>query len=197
MRQKLRKENPTLKNTDISRLLGEQWKNAPEAERKPHIEREKREREQYNKDIAEWRRQRDEEDKAMRKHRQDVVDQWMKSGQLPQFAHQPQQPLPPQPLPPQHQPQQIQPQQQPPPHQQQPPAPQQWVAPTVVQVQGNPTTLVPPAAPTQYATYPPPQEPTYLYPPPVPTATNEGFLHPPPQPQHHQATVAPATGAWL
>jgi len=80
LRQKLKAENPTLKNTEISRLLGEQWKAASEEERKPHIERERRERGQYNKDIAEWRRQRDDREKAFRKHRQEVAEQWMKSG---------------------------------------------------------------------------------------------------------------------
>jgi hypothetical protein len=48
-------KNPDMKNTEISRLLGEMWRNASEEERKPHIEKEKEEREKYKIAIADWR----------------------------------------------------------------------------------------------------------------------------------------------
>lgn len=80
MRQKLKAENPEMKNTQISCLLGEKWKAASEDERRPHIEREQKEREQYKKDIAEWRQKRDDEEKATRKRRQDIAEQFVKSG---------------------------------------------------------------------------------------------------------------------
>mmetsp|Transcript_9918 Transcript_9918/g.14024 ORF Transcript_9918/g.14024 Transcript_9918/m.14024 type:complete len:372 (+) Transcript_9918:92-1207(+) len=80
MRQKLKAENPELKNTQISCLLGQRWKTASEEERRPHIERERKEREEYKKNIADWREKRDEEEKAMRKRRQDIAEQFVKSG---------------------------------------------------------------------------------------------------------------------
>ena len=79
-RKELKEQNPGIKNTDISRLLGDRWKAAPQEERLPFIEREKKERDVYNKEIAEWRKQKDEEEKAVRLHRQQVAEQWIKSG---------------------------------------------------------------------------------------------------------------------
>ncbi len=38
---------PTMKNTEVSRILGEMWSSATEEERRPHIEREIFEREKY------------------------------------------------------------------------------------------------------------------------------------------------------
>eukprot|EP00521_Asterionellopsis_glacialis_P010547 CAMPEP_0195293330 /NCGR_PEP_ID=MMETSP0707-20130614/12175_1 /TAXON_ID=33640 /ORGANISM="Asterionellopsis glacialis, Strain CCMP134" /LENGTH=370 /DNA_ID=CAMNT_0040354015 /DNA_START=214 /DNA_END=1326 /DNA_ORIENTATION=- len=80
MRQKLKAENPDLKNTQISCLLGKRWKTASEDERRPHIERERKEREEYKKNIADWREKKDVEEKAMRKRRQDIAEQFVKSG---------------------------------------------------------------------------------------------------------------------
>jgi HMG (high mobility group) box len=54
-RSVLKKENPTLKNTEISRLLGEMWRNASEEEKRPHVDRELAERKVYKVNIAEWR----------------------------------------------------------------------------------------------------------------------------------------------
>jgi hypothetical protein len=56
-RTQLKDENPHVKNTEISRMLGEIWRNAPEEVRQPFIEREKREREKYKADIAHWRKE--------------------------------------------------------------------------------------------------------------------------------------------
>jgi hypothetical protein len=47
-----------MKNTDISKLLGEEWKNAPVHIRKPHVEKERREREEYHEKVAIWRQKR-------------------------------------------------------------------------------------------------------------------------------------------
>jgi hypothetical protein len=54
-RGKLKEANPTLKNTEVSRLLGELWRKASDADKKPHIEKEKHEREKYKIAIAQWR----------------------------------------------------------------------------------------------------------------------------------------------
>ena len=46
-----------MKNTDISKLLGAEWRAAPPEVRQPHIENEAREREVYHTKISEWRKQ--------------------------------------------------------------------------------------------------------------------------------------------
>lgn len=56
-RKQLKDENPTMKNTEVSRLLGEIWRNATEEERRPHVEKEKEEREKYKIAIAQWRKE--------------------------------------------------------------------------------------------------------------------------------------------
>ena len=54
-RKSISDKNPDMKNTEISRLLGEMWRNSTEEERRPHVEKEKEEREKYKKAISEWR----------------------------------------------------------------------------------------------------------------------------------------------
>jgi HMG (high mobility group) box len=54
-RAQIKKEKPDIKNTEVSRLLGEMWRNLTDEERMPHVERERREREIYKVAIAEWR----------------------------------------------------------------------------------------------------------------------------------------------
>lgn len=94
-----------MKNTEVSRVLGNMWKSASEEERRPHIEREARERAQYKKDIAEWRGKREEEMKAQRKMRDEIVSEAQKCGfvggmQVPVVLMQP--PLNPVGIPPIH-----------------------------------------------------------------------------------------------
>eukprot|EP00934_Nitzschia_sp_Nitz4_P005126 Nitzschia sp. Nitz4//scaffold286_size23798//19800//21261//NITZ4_008455-RA/size23798-snap-gene-0.3-mRNA-1//1//CDS//3329545753//5116//frame0 len=66
-RQEIKDQNPTMKNTEVSRLLGELWRNASEEERQPHIDREKQEREKYKVAIAQWRKECDEKKEEQRK----------------------------------------------------------------------------------------------------------------------------------
>jgi hypothetical protein len=61
-------KHPTMKNTEVSRILGEMWSNATEQERRPHIEREILEREKYKVALEEFKleeqaRKRGEEEK--------------------------------------------------------------------------------------------------------------------------------------
>jgi HMG (high mobility group) box len=63
----LKKENPTLKNTEISRLLGEMWRNASEEDKRPHVNREMQERTLYKVAIAEWRADFDVKQEAQKK----------------------------------------------------------------------------------------------------------------------------------
>ncbi|EEC51899.1 predicted protein, partial [Phaeodactylum tricornutum CCAP 1055/1] len=46
-RSDLKKKHPEIKNTEVSRLLGEMWRSASEEQRKPHVDKEKAEREKY------------------------------------------------------------------------------------------------------------------------------------------------------
>jgi hypothetical protein len=55
-RSDLKKKHPEIKNTEVSRLLGEMWRSASEEQRKPHVDKEKAEREKYKVAIAEWRK---------------------------------------------------------------------------------------------------------------------------------------------
>lgn len=54
-RAHVKKENPDMSNTDVSRLLGELWRNASPKERAPFIEVEEKERALYKAAIAKWR----------------------------------------------------------------------------------------------------------------------------------------------
>ena len=55
MRPLIRTKHPDLKNTDISGVLAKQWKNASEEEKRPHLEKELKEREKYHEDMARWK----------------------------------------------------------------------------------------------------------------------------------------------
>jgi high mobility group protein B3 len=54
-RRAIKEENPSLKNTEVSRILGDLWRNATDKEKKPHVDRELLEREKYKVSIADWR----------------------------------------------------------------------------------------------------------------------------------------------
>jgi len=56
-RKIIKGENPGMRNTEISRVLGELWKEASDEEKSPHIKREARERAKYKVDIAKWRKE--------------------------------------------------------------------------------------------------------------------------------------------
>jgi hypothetical protein len=51
----VKKDNPDMSNTDVSRLLGEMWRNASVADRAPYVEIEERERADYKERIKTWR----------------------------------------------------------------------------------------------------------------------------------------------
>ena len=54
-RRSLQSENPDMPNADISRLLGEMWRNASPSEKQPHIEREEVERKLYKAKVEKWK----------------------------------------------------------------------------------------------------------------------------------------------
>lgn len=54
-REGIKATNPGIKNTEISRILGDKWRNAPISERTPYLNREKRERSIYMRNMEKWR----------------------------------------------------------------------------------------------------------------------------------------------
>jgi hypothetical protein len=75
-RSKLKDANPTLKNTEVSRLLGELWRKASEDDKKPHIEKEKHERGKYKIAIAQWREEFEAKVEEQRKNRVEQAVNW-------------------------------------------------------------------------------------------------------------------------
>jgi hypothetical protein len=66
-RGKLKQENPALKNTEISRLLGELWRSATDEEKDPFIQQERAQREIYKVNMAEWKTEDAAKKEAQRK----------------------------------------------------------------------------------------------------------------------------------
>jgi len=54
-RRPLQKDNPDMSNADISRLLGEVWRNASVVEKRPFLEREEVERKIYKAKMEAWK----------------------------------------------------------------------------------------------------------------------------------------------
>jgi len=54
-RTRIKNENPDMKNTEVSRILGEMWRNASEEDRQPFVDKEKSEREKYKVAMAKWK----------------------------------------------------------------------------------------------------------------------------------------------
>jgi len=85
-RKLVRKENPHMSNTDISRLLGEMWRNAGEEEKRSYEEQERKERAKYKKLKEIWSKQQARDDAASRTSHQSM--QRMASHQAhPQTSH--------------------------------------------------------------------------------------------------------------
>jgi hypothetical protein len=55
MRPEIRALYPNLKNTDVSSVLAQRWHEASEEAKRPHIERELKDREKYHEDMAHWK----------------------------------------------------------------------------------------------------------------------------------------------
>jgi hypothetical protein len=54
-RTELRRKNPGSKNTEVSQILGEMWRNMSSEERLPFVDKEESERAAYKTKFAEWR----------------------------------------------------------------------------------------------------------------------------------------------
>jgi hypothetical protein len=91
-RRTIKDANPKMKNTEVSRLLGEMWRAAPEEERKPHIDNEKVERGKYKIAIAEWRKEYEGKMEDQRKQQAEAAS-WQQSYNS-EGGEQPNQPQP-------------------------------------------------------------------------------------------------------
>lgn len=87
-RQYVKANNPDMNNTDVSRLLGEMWRNASDAEKGPYKAEELKEREVYKKAIATFREEQAKKDAASRTSHKTVRKM---SGDYQQYQHQYQQ----------------------------------------------------------------------------------------------------------
>lgn len=65
-RAQVKKENPDMSNTDVSRLLGEMWRNASPGELAPYKKQEEQERAIYKETIKQWKDKQAQMDVASR-----------------------------------------------------------------------------------------------------------------------------------
>ena len=65
-RKKVREENPNVSNTDVSRLLGEIWRNATDEEKAPYVETEIIERNKYKEVMKKWKEEKAQFDAEIR-----------------------------------------------------------------------------------------------------------------------------------
>jgi HMG (high mobility group) box len=72
-RKQVKAQNPEIGNAEVSRILAKMWREAPEEERKLHIEQEFGLRQEYKSAIAVWRQNADQELRAARKQREDIA----------------------------------------------------------------------------------------------------------------------------
>jgi hypothetical protein len=72
-RAEVKKKSPTMNNAEISRVLAQLWKEAPEEEKKDHIDKEYQLRQKYLSEIAVWRENTEKEFNEQRKHREDIA----------------------------------------------------------------------------------------------------------------------------
>lgn len=69
-RQKVKGENPHMSNTDVSRLLGEMWRNASPKEKTPYREQEEIERAIYKEEIRKFKAEQSRLESSSRSHLQ-------------------------------------------------------------------------------------------------------------------------------
>ena len=72
MRAQARADHPNTKNTDISKLLAERWRQASEEEKRPFIELEKEQRTQYKEAMAAWLEQKQRKEQEALQQRQSI-----------------------------------------------------------------------------------------------------------------------------
>jgi len=82
-RSEVKKKNPDIGNAEVSRILAQMWKDAAQEERKDHIDKEFKLRQEYKVAIAEWRKTSETEMQAARKEREDEAMRAVLAGKRP------------------------------------------------------------------------------------------------------------------
>lgn len=72
-RSEVKDSNPTKSNAEISRVLAQMWKEAPEEDKKSHVDQEFTLRQEYKSAIAIWRDNSEREIAQQRKSREDIA----------------------------------------------------------------------------------------------------------------------------
>lgn len=95
-RSRIKLENPDMKNTEVSKILGELWRNCTEEERKPYVETEKVEREKYKVAMSKWKEEQEKLQEEREKHQKKEYHQppplQQESYQPPLYYHHPHNP---------------------------------------------------------------------------------------------------------
>ena len=73
----MKEKNPQLKNTEISRILGELWRNTGDDEKEPFVLQEEVEREKYKENMAVWRKKKAIDDEIKKQERAEKTKQVM------------------------------------------------------------------------------------------------------------------------
>jgi hypothetical protein len=84
----IRKQHPDIGNAQVSRILAQMWKEAPEEERKQHIEKEFGLRQDYKVAIADWKKKHTSEQEAIRHQREQIAMSHVVDGKLPGMSTQ-------------------------------------------------------------------------------------------------------------
>lgn len=71
-RKEVKENNPHVSNTDVSRLLGEMWRNFPKDKKARFEDKEKIERQKYKEKMRKWREEKAQEENAARHSREEV-----------------------------------------------------------------------------------------------------------------------------
>jgi hypothetical protein len=74
-RSQIKESNPDMKNTEISQVLGEQWRNLNANDRSPFVDMEKIEREKYKKCMAEWKIEHEKSESNRKAQAMDAAEQ--------------------------------------------------------------------------------------------------------------------------
>jgi hypothetical protein len=86
-RKVVKKDNPDMSNTDVSRLLGEMWRNGSVADLAPYVDVEKRERADYKERIKTWKDKQARLDAASRTSHRKVQKMVDYAPPVHQYAH--------------------------------------------------------------------------------------------------------------
>lgn len=74
-RADVRKQNPDIKNTEVSRILGELWRGSTDEEKKPFVEKEKELREKYKVEMEGWKEKAGERKEEEMKRQKEQMEQ--------------------------------------------------------------------------------------------------------------------------